>query len=58
MAWGPWYFRNFRPILPPNIGEDQAYVLPSERRAPGTVPYIKKVRRGLTLQVSGRKPLI
>ena len=37
----PWYFRDFRNIFLPNVGEDQVNVLPSERRAPGTVPYVK-----------------
>ena len=38
-VWSPWYFGVFRNIFRPNIGEDQTNVLPSERKAPGTVPY-------------------
>ena len=36
---GPWYFGDFRNIFLPNIGENQINILPSERKAPGTVPY-------------------
>ena len=38
---GPLYFGDFRNIFQPNIDEDQINVLPSERRALGTLPYGK-----------------
>ena len=41
IAHGPWHFGDFRNILIPNIGEDQEKVSPSERGAPGYVPYGK-----------------
>ena len=41
LQWAPWYFGDFRNIFLPIIGEDQINVLPSERRAPGSVPFGK-----------------
>ena len=41
IARGPWHFGDFCNIFLPNIGENQTKVLPSERGAPGTVPYGK-----------------
>ena len=68
---GPLHFRDFCNIFQPNVGEDQINVLPSKRRAPGTVPYgksgpdycikfIKKLIQyeGLRWQLSGQNPLI
>ena len=46
----PWYFGDFRNIFLPNTGEDQKQVLPSERWAPGTVPY-GKFGRGYCITV-------
>ena len=43
IARGPWCFEDFRNIFLPNISEDQKKVLPSERGAPGTVPFGKSV---------------
>ena len=40
IAWDPGHLRDFSNIFPQNLGEDQK-VLPSDRRAPGTVPYGK-----------------
>ena len=40
IARGPWHFGDFRNILRPNIGEDREKVSPSERGAPGYVPYM------------------
>ena len=34
------HFRDFRNIFLLNMGEDQKSLIPSERRAPGTVPII------------------
>ena len=39
IAWGLWYFRDFRNIFLPNIGEAKMNVLPSERKTPGTVSF-------------------
>ena len=41
IAWGPWYFENFRKMFLPNIGKEQKKVLPFERGPSGTVPYGK-----------------
>ena len=40
---GPLALWNFRNIVLPNTGEDQKKILPFERGAPGTVPYVKSV---------------
>ena len=63
-----WYFGNYCNIFLPNIGEDQKKVLPSERRAPGTVPhcrpgpghcvtFIKRLNECLRLQRLEQKTL-
>ena len=39
---GPWHW-DFCNIFLPNTGEDQQKVLPFERGAHGTVPYVKSV---------------
>ena len=40
IARRPWHFRDFLNIFLPNAGEAKK-VVPSERGAPGTVPYGK-----------------
>ena len=40
IAWSPGHFEDFCNIFPPNVGKDQK-IYPSDRRAPGTVPYGK-----------------
>ena len=39
IGWGPCYFRHFRKIFLPNIGEDQKNGFTIRARAPGTEPY-------------------
>ena len=38
IAWGPWYFGDYRNIFLPNVGEDHKKVLPSDAGPLGTLP--------------------
>ena len=42
-SWGPGTLGDFRYIFLLNIGETKKKILPSERGAPGIVPYAKSL---------------